>query len=128
MLMQMAFAAYDPPGFMTDFDRIPGQRAQWSMAVSGWFDECVGFELARLQGQPCQFYNQLAADATVLRTSAGSGGRVLADPDALVVCAAYGGPNRSSDPTIGARPRRTLLAAGRSHRPRGRGKPGELAG
>jgi hypothetical protein len=291
MLMQMTLAAYDPPGFMTDFDRIPGQRAQWSMAVSGWFDECVGFELATLQGQPCQFYNQLktppngapleqeivwnglsgtlrsrygraqalkladqvvpltqridgpgsyfvggqwgnlfyrpldeycewhvtrdadgqircvtftseppeywqalhgdtlpsiagtptypmvgdpsllvelyreyvspevkyedlvcaedlidysdpespqviyakgtynpynrwnttdgimhltepantlgaeiklAADATVLRTSAGSGGRVLADPDALVVCAAYGGPNRSSDPTIGA--------------------------
>jgi hypothetical protein len=54
-------SAYDPPGFMTDFDRIPGQRAQWSLAVSGWFDECVAEQLAKLQGQPCQFYNQLRA-------------------------------------------------------------------
>jgi hypothetical protein len=51
--------AYDPPGFMTDFDRIPGQRAQWSRAVSGWFDECVAAEKYDLGGQPCQYYNQL---------------------------------------------------------------------
>jgi hypothetical protein len=44
---------------MTDFDRIPGARAQWSRAVSGWFDECIATELAELQGQPCQYYNQL---------------------------------------------------------------------
>ncbi len=53
--------AYDPPGFMTDFDRIPGQRAQWSRAVSGWFDECVAAEKYELGGQPCQYYNQLTA-------------------------------------------------------------------
>jgi hypothetical protein len=51
--------AYDPPGFMTDFDRIPGQRAQWSRAVSGWFDECVAAKKYDLGGQPCQYYNQL---------------------------------------------------------------------
>jgi hypothetical protein len=55
----VSIVAYDPPGFMTDFDRIPGQRAQWSRAVSGWFDECIASELAELQGQPCQYYNQL---------------------------------------------------------------------
>src|SRR5215472_8422995 len=51
--------AYDPPGFLTDFDGIPGQRAQWSRAVSGWFDECVEAEKYSLDGQPCQYYNQL---------------------------------------------------------------------
>jgi hypothetical protein len=44
---------------MSDFDRIPGARAQWSRALSGWFDECIATELAELQGQPCQYYNQL---------------------------------------------------------------------
>lgn len=51
--------AYDPPGFMTDFDRIPGQLAQWSRAVSGWFDECIASEKSDLRDQPCQYYNQL---------------------------------------------------------------------
>ena len=50
---------YDPPGFMTDYVRIPGQREQWSRAVSGWFDECIAIEESTLNGQPCQFYNQL---------------------------------------------------------------------
>ncbi len=43
----------------------------------------------------------LGADATVLR-AAGSNGRMVSDPDALICCAQYGGPNRCSDPTIGA--------------------------
>ena len=51
--------AYDPPGFMTDFNQIPGQLAQWSRAVSGWFDECIASEQPDLSGQPCQYYNQL---------------------------------------------------------------------
>jgi len=55
----MIISAYDPPGFMTDFDHIPGKRAQWSRAVSGWFDECIATEAEDLQGQPCQYYNQL---------------------------------------------------------------------
>jgi hypothetical protein len=33
--------AYDPPAFMTDFNRIPGQLASWSRAVSGWFEESI---------------------------------------------------------------------------------------
>jgi hypothetical protein len=42
---------------------------------------------------------QLGGDATVLRAR---NGRTISDPDALICCAAYGGPNRTSDPTIGA--------------------------
>jgi hypothetical protein len=52
---------YDPPGFMTDFDEITGQLAQWSAAVSGWFDEVVAIEEGQLGGQPCQYFNQLTA-------------------------------------------------------------------
>lgn len=51
----MTLAAYDPPGFMTDLDRLPGAREQWSRAVSGWFDECIASKQADLVGQPCQF-------------------------------------------------------------------------
>ena len=43
---------------------------------------------------------QLGADATVLRQDAR--GRLLVEADALICCAAYGGPDRNSDPTIGA--------------------------
>ena len=43
---------------------------------------------------------ELAADATVLREDAY--GRTLVEPEALICCAGYGGPNRNSDPTIGA--------------------------
>jgi hypothetical protein len=42
---------------------------------------------------------QLGADATVLYL--GKDKRVV-EPDALICCAAYGGPDRNSDPTIGA--------------------------
>jgi hypothetical protein len=41
---------------------------------------------------------QLAAQATILRHK---DGRPVTDPDALICCAGYGGPNRTSDPTIG---------------------------
>jgi hypothetical protein len=43
---------------------------------------------------------QLGADGTVLRKDAH--GRLLVEADALICCAAYGGPDRNSDPTIGA--------------------------
>jgi hypothetical protein len=43
---------------------------------------------------------QLGGDATVLRND--PKGRLLVEPDALIAYAAYGGPNRNSDPTIGA--------------------------
>ena len=57
-----ALAAYDPPGFFPDFDGIPGQREQWSAAVSLWFDESIAAQSDALEGQPCQYYNQLAAN------------------------------------------------------------------
>jgi hypothetical protein len=43
---------------------------------------------------------QLGGDGTVLRTD--PKGRLLVEPDALIAYAGYGGPNRNSDPTIGA--------------------------
>jgi hypothetical protein len=43
---------------------------------------------------------KLGADATVLYASAS--GEPVVHPDALICCAAYGGANRNSDPTIGA--------------------------
>ena len=43
---------------------------------------------------------QLGGDGSVLRTD--PGGRLLVEPDALIAYAGYGGPNRNSDPTIGA--------------------------
>jgi hypothetical protein len=43
---------------------------------------------------------QLGADATVHYRN-GRGGAVV-EPSALICCAAYGGPDRNSDPTIGA--------------------------
>lgn len=42
---------------------------------------------------------QLGADASVLRQD--RRGRLLVEPDALICCAGYGGPDRNSDPTIG---------------------------
>src|SRR5689334_14811415 len=53
--------SYTPPGYLTDYDHIPGQLSQWSDAVSGWFDECIAFEEqnALSQGDKCQYYNQL---------------------------------------------------------------------
>jgi hypothetical protein len=44
---------------------------------------------------------KLGGDATVLFSPA-AGDAPLADPDALISCAGYGGLNRCSDPTIGA--------------------------
>lgn len=43
---------------------------------------------------------QLGADATVLRM--GASGAPMVEPEALICCAGYGGPDRNSDPTIGA--------------------------
>lgn len=43
---------------------------------------------------------KLGADATI--RYADPRGRLLVEPDALIAYAAYGGPNRNSDPTIGA--------------------------
>jgi hypothetical protein len=42
----------------------------------------------------------LGADATVSRKD--SRGRLLVEPEALICCTGYGGPDRNSDPTIGS--------------------------
>jgi hypothetical protein len=55
----MMATTYDPPAFLADFHRIPGQLACWSRAVSGWFDESIAAQDTLLRGQPCQYYNQL---------------------------------------------------------------------
>ena len=43
---------------------------------------------------------QLGADSTVLRKN--KKGSFISEPGALICCAAYGGPDRNSDPTIGS--------------------------
>jgi hypothetical protein len=43
---------------------------------------------------------KLGVDGTVVRRD--GRGRLLVEPDALICCSAYGGPDRNSDPTIGA--------------------------
>ncbi len=54
-------STYEPPGYMTDFDAVPGMLDQWSDAVSGWFDEVIKSEEEKLapSHQQCQYYNQL---------------------------------------------------------------------
>ncbi|HZB97783.1 MAG TPA: hypothetical protein VE219_04215 [Candidatus Sulfotelmatobacter sp.] len=60
----MLLDRYDPPGFLTDLDAVPGLRERWSAAVSGWIDDCIALQTQGaggapppLAGQPCQFYN-----------------------------------------------------------------------
>ena len=43
---------------------------------------------------------ELGSDAAIVRKN--RSGRLLVEPEALVCCAGFGGPNRNSDPTIGA--------------------------
>jgi hypothetical protein len=51
--------AFDPPARLTDFNRITGQLACWSSAVSGWFDESIAAQSGVLGSQTCQYYNAL---------------------------------------------------------------------
>ncbi len=65
MEMKMPLSRYDPPGFMADFDALPGARDQWSAAVSGWFTEIIAAEQSGpLNGQPCQYHNAHTDDVT----------------------------------------------------------------
>jgi hypothetical protein len=48
-------ALYDPPGYMSDYDGIPGQLEQWSRAVSRWFDDAIEAQQPWLHGQRCQY-------------------------------------------------------------------------
>ena len=62
---------FDPPARMTDFDDIPGQRQQWSEAISGWIDESIQSELETFREfgieQECQFFNETKLDPKGLR-------------------------------------------------------------
>lgn len=53
---------YDPPGYMSDFDRIPGQRGAWHNFVSASFDVAIGaermvFDTAGAPKNVVQYYN-----------------------------------------------------------------------
>jgi len=63
MTMPDPAAAYDPPGFLSDFDSIAGQREQWSAAVSRWFGDAIRRQERTLDGQPCQYFDQIAKPA-----------------------------------------------------------------
>lgn len=53
---------HDPPADLPDFDAIPGQRRQWSDAISRWFGEAIDRQSDALAGQPCQYVDRLASD------------------------------------------------------------------
>ncbi|MBC7864512.1 MAG: hypothetical protein IAF38_16175 [Bacteroidia bacterium] len=63
----MKLKMYDPPGFMTDFDKIPGQLEQWSNAISGWINGSIQSEVKKFKdaGFPnatVQFFNATEQD------------------------------------------------------------------
>ena len=51
---------YSPPAYLSDFNDT--LLDEWSHAVSVWFDEAIAKQAAALDGQPCQYYNQLKPD------------------------------------------------------------------
>ena len=59
----MPLAVFDPPGFLDDFNQIPGQLEQWSNAVSGWFDSNIELiEKSYLGGGKSQYFNESKMD------------------------------------------------------------------
>ncbi len=85
---------------------IPGLRGQSPFAVKGAYNMYNKWNtthgIAHLCSPPnaLQAEIQLGADATILY--ADSAGKPVALPEPLICCALYGGPDRNSDPTIGA--------------------------
>ncbi len=56
-------AQYDPPGFLPDFKKIPGQLTAWHKAVSGWFDYSIhSTSSRRIKNKPFYFYNAATTD------------------------------------------------------------------
>jgi hypothetical protein len=53
---------FDPPGFLPDFNKIPGQVEPWSQAVSNWFDYAVGESAQKIGNGPVQFFNPAKND------------------------------------------------------------------
>lgn len=62
----------------------------------------IAYGIAHLAAPPNSLVAevQLGGDATVLFRN--GNGDLVVEPDPLICCAAYGGPDRNSDPTIGA--------------------------
>jgi len=52
---------YDPPAFLPDFNRIPGQLDAWHRAMSAWFDAIVAGE-SEVIGARSQYYNAASFD------------------------------------------------------------------
>ncbi len=56
---------FDPPGYMHDFDYVPGLRDQWSRFISQCFDETIAWEAGKFgpdrPWEP-QYYNAMSTD------------------------------------------------------------------
>ena len=87
-------------------ETIPASRGQMPFAVKGGYNMYNKWNtthgIAHLCSPPnaLQAEIQLGADASVLRADAA--GKPVVLPEPLICCALYGGPDRNSDPTIGA--------------------------
>src|ERR1700733_6732648 len=53
---------FDPPAFLSDFNRIPGQLEAWHRAVSNWFDASINSDRHLVPDGPFQFYNPARFD------------------------------------------------------------------
>ena len=86
------------PADIVDAKSVYAQKGEY--AVYNKWNTTHG--IAHLNSPPNSLFAeiQLGADAAVLRTD--RHGRLLVEPEALICYAGYGGPNRNSDPTIGA--------------------------
>lgn len=66
----MLLKRFDPPGYLTDYDSIPGQLEHWSAAISGWMTDAILSELTKFQSQldprannnKCQFFDPTRTD------------------------------------------------------------------
>lgn len=80
----------------------PPERFTYRFRVPFRFESNTTHGIAHLAAPPNSLTAEieLGADATVLRKN--GRGLQIVEPDALICCAQYGGPDRNSDPTIGA--------------------------
>lgn len=57
---------FDTPGFLPDFNDIPGQLEAWNQAMIGWFDQVAAIEQSKLSKENppgrVQFYNPTRFD------------------------------------------------------------------
>jgi hypothetical protein len=54
---------YDPPAYLSDFRKIPGQLEAWHKAVSFWFDYCIkNTSSKRINNRKFYYYNAANTD------------------------------------------------------------------